>query len=257
MLPEFKPHTSPIVDATHPANALGNGSIHIWRLDLRLITSELRREALACMSQAERERAEKFKRGKEEYIACRWLLRQVLAIYTGVATHELQIQRSEKGKPYLARSNIQFSLSHSNHWAILAVSEGQAIGIDVETIQAQRDITGIAQHYYHPAELAALLRLSGGAQQDYFYRLWTLKEAFFKALGSGISAGLDKIAFTMNEQHISAVIDAALETSGTDWQFQQWQLAPQVYCALAHRYEKTGQQLSTKWFDALALPAFP
>lgn len=238
---------------------LAADEVHIWLLDIPQFTQAQRDTALQIMDRSELTRAETFKRGKQEYIACRWLLRNVLAYYTGTAADKLQFQRSDKGKPYLAQSDIQFSLSHSGHWGVLAVSEGDAVGIDLEAIQSQRNILRIAQHYYHPTELTQLLGLQAADQVDYFYRLWTLKEAFFKALGSGLSAGLDKVAFDLNGDNINASIDASLK-AGADWRFRQWSLTPEVYCALARASAKAEQlshkKLHTKWFDALASPAF-
>lgn len=237
-------------------NKLKADEVHIWHLDIRQFTHVQRDFTLQIMDSSELIRADKFKRGKHEYIACRWLLRNVLAFYTGISADKLQFQRSEKGKPYLVQGNIQFSLSHSGHWGVLAVSDGNAVGIDIEAVQSKRNILRIAQHYYAPAELTQLLALPAREQQDYFYRLWTLKEALFKALGSGISAGLDKAAFKLKGGSITVRIDPLLE-AGADWQFQQWLLAPGAYCALALETEKAGQQLHTKWFDALTSPAFP
>jgi 4'-phosphopantetheinyl transferase len=259
-LPISKPMPEFASPCTLSPCQLQANEVHIWHLDIRQFTPAQRDIALQIMNDTEHTRADTFKRGKDEYIACRWLLRKVLAFYTGISADKLQFQRSDKGKPYLAQGNIQFSLSHSGHWGVLAVSDGNAVGIDIEVVQSKRNILRIAQHYYAPAELTQLLALPAREQQDYFYRLWTLKEALFKALGSGISAGLDKAAFELKGGSITVRIDPLLE-AGADWQFQQWSLAPEIYGALALETEKAGQnlypKLHTKWFDALALPPFP
>lgn len=205
------------------------------------------------MSNSEHERAQKMLRGKENYIASRWLLRKVLANYTGIAADKVTFLRTDKGKPYLPGSNIHFSLSHSGHWALLAVANTGLIGVDIEAIKTTRNLNAIAEHYYHPQEFAHLQALKGDAQRDYFYRLWTLKEAFFKATGIGISAGLDKICFDLNDSSIRAGIARELDNESAHWQFHQWAPTAQNYCALVYKAPHT---LAIDWFDALDTPAF-
>ncbi len=231
---------------------------HLWLLDTTQFTAAHFAEAAQIMSSHEQERAQKMVRGKETYIASRWLLRKVLGAYTGTTAAQINLRRTDKGKPYLAHSNIHFSLSHSGHWVVLAVSTSGAVGIDIEAAERKRDLAGIAESYYHPQEFAQLQALAGNQQTDYFYRLWTLKEAFFKATGTGISAGLDKIHFMLNNDEIQAEIATELDAEKAGWQFHQWALtagdkSTHNYCALAYA---APQSLSVRWFDALAAPAF-
>lgn len=233
---------------------LGAQDIHIHCLDISRFTADHQADAERVMSSAERERAQKFVRGKESHIASRWLQRKVLARYAGVAPEAVEFLRTDKGKPYLPQSDIHFSLSHSGHWALLAVGKTGLIGLDIEAVNTARDLIGIAESYYHPHEFARVQTLSGVAQSDYFYRLWTLKEAFFKATGTGISAGLEKISFDLADDDISVQIAAVLNENGDEWQFHQWTLGAQNYCALAC---KRRHPLKVSWFDALSEPAFP
>ena len=230
------------------------GEVHLWLLDIRNFSAARSAEAMRIMSSAEAIRTGKFIRGKESYIASRWLMRTVLARYTGISPDAVEFLRTDKGKPYLPHSNIHFSLSHSGHWALLAVSEMELIGVDIEEVNTARDLSNIAESYYHPQEFAVMQLLPGEAQTDYFYRLWTLKEAFLKAIGEGISAGLDKIQFDLAGNAISAEIAAPLGNNANEWQFHQWALTAQDYCALA---SKSQNPVEAKWFDALSAPAFP
>lgn len=245
------PLSSPFIDAPRSLRAQ---DVHIWRLDINQFSAAHYTEAAQIMNASERERAQKFVRGRESYVASRWLLRKVLARYTGTAPEAVEFLRGDKGKPYLPQRDIHFSLSHSGHWALLAVSNIEWIGVDIEAITGARNLTGIAENYYHPREIALVQRLTGSAQQDYFYRLWTLKEAFFKAIGTGISAGLENIAFELADGRISAQIAPTLNEAGNEWQFHQWALDTQDYAALAC---KNQQSLNLNWFDALSTPAFP
>ncbi|WP_062063873.1 4'-phosphopantetheinyl transferase superfamily protein [Cellvibrio sp. OA-2007] len=247
----FTPLHTPRFETARPLRA---DEVHIWCLDINQFTTAHFADAARVMNPSERERAQKFVRGKESYIASRWLLRKVLARYTGATPEAIEFLRSDKGKPYLPQRDIHFSLSHSGHWALLAVSNIELIGVDIEAVSSTRDLTGIAESYYHPREFAHLQTLAGDAQHDYFYRLWTLKEAFFKAIGTGISAGLEKIAFELANDRIHAQIAAELNQDRDEWQFHQWTLGAQNYAALA---SKCQQPLTPSWFDVLSVPAFP
>lgn len=245
---------APIFSQPEQVGVFGAQDLHVHCLDIRQFTVGHYADAQRIMNTAERERAQKFVRGKESYIASRWLMRKVIARYAGLAPEAVEFLRTDKGKPYLPQSDIHFSLSHSGDWAILAVSKAGLIGIDVEAVSSTRDLVGIAESYYHPHEFSQLQRFDVAAQADYFYRLWTLKEAFFKAAGTGISGGLEKIAFDLTGNNISAQIAAELSDDANEWQFHQWALTAQVYCALASKSE---HPMAVNWFDALSAPAFP
>jgi len=233
---------------------VADNAVHLWVLDINQFTAGHHLYTEQIMSSAERERAQKFVRGKNEYVASRWLLRKVLGRYTNVAPDAVEFLYADKGKPYLPQGDIHFSLSHSGHWALLAVGKAELIGVDIEELKPARDLLGIAENYYHPREFTQLQMLEGAAQADYFYRLWTLKEAFLKAIGAGISAGLEKVEFELAEAKIKAQIAASLDADTDEWHFHQWALTAQDYCALA---SQSRQPLEVNWFDALATPAFP
>ena len=225
------------------------GHIHLWLLDVRQFDNGLAEQALLLMSNDERERAQKFIRGKEEYIASRWLLRKVLGQYLQQAPASLVFSRREKGKPYIANNPLNFNLSHSGHWALLALARDMELGVDIEQSRDSRDLLGIAENYYHPDEYAQLRQQQGDEQIRFFYQLWTLKEALLKALGVGISAGLENLNFHLGDA-ISVSLSPVLQAqSVTDkWQFHQWQLPDTGYCALAAANTDLPQ---TCWFDPL------
>lgn len=249
----LRPLPRPTLSQPEQGYELGALDLHIHQMDIRQFTAANCADAERIMNTAERERAQKFVRGRESYIASRWLLRSVLAHYLGVSPAAVEFLRTDKGKPYLANSDLHFSLSHSGDWAVLAVSKAELVGVDVEAIKTTRDLMGIAESYYHPHEFSHMQSLDSVVQADYFYRLWTLKEAFFKALGTGISAGLEKVHFVLDAESISAAPEASLNAS-PEWQFHQWELSATDYCALAYT---SAEPVAVKWFNAFSAPAFP
>ncbi len=251
------PTTVAFTEAT-PAATLSLGELHIHCLDTRQLSAQDYTKAARIMSASELARAETFVRGKTTYIASRWLLRRTLGAYLKVAPETLVFARSDKGKPYLPGQALQFSLSHSEHWAVLAVGYAESIGVDIESLKRSRNLSAIAERYYHPSEFAQLQQLGEGEQTSYFYRLWTLKEAFFKALGSGISTGLEKITFGIEGEKIQGVIDQSLidntVTAGAGWHFFQWALSDDHYLALA---SKSPMPPDVHWHKLAGAPAFP
>lgn len=239
----------PLPERHHSPQPLASGQVHLWLLDTRQFNQPLVELALTLMNSEERERAQKFIRGKHEYIASRWLLRKVLGQYLQQAPASLVFNRNEKGKPYLANNSLQFNLSHSGHWALLAATRDRELGVDIEQTRHERDLLGIAESYYHPDELALLKQRQGTEQIHLFYRLWTLKEALFKAMGVGIAAGLENLNFNLGNP-ISVQFSPALgaPTLAHQWQFHQWQLPDTGYCALA---AAGTDPLQVHWFDPL------
>lgn len=212
---------------------LDAGQVHLWLLDVRLFDEPLRQAAQQLMSADELERAGKFIRGKEEYVASRWLLRKVLGHYLQQPPASLVFSRTYKGKPYIAGSQLQFNLSHSGDWALLAATQNMDVGVDIEQIRPSRDLIGIAQSYYHADEFVRLQQQQGDQQILFFYQLWTLKEALLKAMGVGISAGLENLNFDLTPPISVRLSDTLKAESTTKWQFHQWQLPDGELCALA------------------------
>jgi 4'-phosphopantetheinyl transferase len=239
----------------HPNN-LEKHRIDLWLLDVHQFSSAHFSAAEILLSGNEQARAKKIIRGKDEFIASRWLLRKVLAHYTEIAPENLLFEYTPKGKPFLTQGNISFSLSHSGHWAVLAVGQQDWLGVDIEVSRSTRDLPGIAQGFFHPDEFKQLTLMPVVEQADYFYRLWTLKEAFFKALGTGISAGLEKAYFHWDNAAINATISPELKCDNLpaaqlNWQFYQTTIAPEVHCALAYQADMPAR---IDWFNAFELP---
>lgn len=154
--------------------------------------AERQDEFLGCLSGDERERSRGIKRdiARDRYVISRGLLRQTLAEYVACAPAELQFAVGLHGKPFLSGHELYFNLSHSGDSLLLAVSDLQAIGVDIETVRDRDNLPGIAERSFSAAELAYWQALPEAERVSAFFRLWTIKEAFVKAVGRGIALGL-------------------------------------------------------------------
>ena len=90
---------------------------------------------------------------------------------------------------------LEFNLSHTEDMILCAVTVGCPIGVDVEDTSRPADFLPLARRFFHPAETALLENLSADQLPLAFYRLWTLKEAYLKALGAGLTGRLDAFGF--------------------------------------------------------------
>lgn len=126
------------------------------------------------------------------FLASRAGLRAILSQYAGRAPGDLVFDIGAHGKPSLA-GGPQFNLSHSGTFAALAVSDGPALGIDIELPRpVSRSLPG---RFFSPIEAELLDGLDGETWDAAFFRCWTRKEAVAKALGTGLSR--DPRSFTV------------------------------------------------------------
>ena len=112
--------------------------------------------------------------------------------------HADKIALSEYGKPYLPQlPGFHFSLSHSGNMALCAVSS-DPVGCDIELPRGFDP--NLARRFFHPAEQEWLFSRPEAEQSSAFFRLWTCKESFLKALGLGLSLPLDSFAVIPGEE---------------------------------------------------------
>ena len=103
----------------------------------------------------------------------------------------------EHGKPFLRnRPDLHFNISHSCDFVICVLSDAP-VGCDIEQIKPVRE--RVAERCFSPEENAALAaQPDGAAREDLFFRFWTLKESFLKAVGCGITESLTSVSFDLS-----------------------------------------------------------
>lgn len=170
-------------------------------------TNELEDEHLFAhlyqtVSKERREKIDRlrFSKDKRLSLAAEVLLRKALE-RNGISEFETAV--SEHGKPFLrGNSFIKFNLSHSEE-RVMCVISGQETGCDVEKI---RDTDyKIAKHFFAPEEWDMLERSAAQGQdkkQEMFFRLWTLKESFMKAVGLGMGLSMKDFHFSIKENEV-------------------------------------------------------
>jgi 4'-phosphopantetheinyl transferase len=169
--------------------------VHIWRVPLRVAGAELKHlERDLSPDETMRAMGFLFAMDRRRFIAARGSLRRILGLYAGQRPSNLQFKYGPYGKPRLVGSGrtamIEFNLSHSGDWALVAVAAGNAVGIDVEQIRPEIATAELASQVFSPCEQAALSATPAERRTDAFFKCWTSKEAYIKGLGLGVTLPL-------------------------------------------------------------------
>jgi 4'-phosphopantetheinyl transferase len=185
-------------------------AVDIWHVRLMQIAPS------ACLSADERDRADgfKFERDRIRFVACRSALREVLAEYLGLSPRDVAFSYGSYGKPYIEGCEIRFNVSHSGDDALIAVTRGREVGIDIERLDARLDPEQLGRRYLTPAEWAFVGNTRSDKRLEAFLGCWTRKEAWAKAVGPGIAGGLSQ--FDTSES-LNRATGLLRDRAGGDW----------------------------------------
>jgi 4'-phosphopantetheinyl transferase len=212
---------------------LALGQIDVWAC----FYPEIRDEALlnryrAMMSDAERQKELGFRFPKDRhcYVVTRALLRTVLSRYAELDPAQWSFALNAYGKPeisnpYRAKQRVSFNLSHTDGLIVLGIAAGTALGVDTENVNTRGATIDIAESFFAADEIAALRQLTAEEQNKRFFSYWTLKEAYVKARGMGLSIPLDEISFHLSDDDPGTEISfrSPLKDPST---WRVWQFCP-------------------------------
>jgi len=179
------------------------GEIHLWSSLLDQPDDVINR-FYAVLSEEEKNRINKykFKFLRDRLTVSKGLLKSLISNYLNIEIEEINFIQNEYGKPSLQPElneiDLQFNVSHSEHLGMFAFTTGQELGIDVESIQQTPNLNEIVDMCFSDFEKEWFYKSEPGLQQELFYKVWTGKEAFIKAIGTGLSFPLKEIEFKIN-----------------------------------------------------------
>ena len=178
--------------ARRRAGAASGHDVEVWRLDCALYRNASRvfHSALDAPEHA-RLRIMRDAGARLRFSAGRWLVRHALARRLGCTEAEVALTVDVHGRPSPMGGSIDFNLSHAGSLVVLALGTVR-VGIDVEMTSRARDWRAIARRFFSPVEVAAIEACDEARQRTAFFRAWTRKEAFVKALGTGIATGFGR-----------------------------------------------------------------
>lgn len=179
-------------------------SEHIWEFDLQAALGEI------SVQRREQALAFKFELGQRQCVLAYQLLKQGLQEAYGITENPI-FEYNEHGKPaIIGHPEIYFNLSHCEE-AVACVISDEPVGIDVESIRAYKD--GLARYTMNETELAEIAQASDAAAA--FIRLWTMKEATVKLIGTGITNELKSLIDTKKYSYTTVIESGYIYTVAT------------------------------------------
>jgi 4'-phosphopantetheinyl transferase len=176
---------------------------HVWVASTVNLEPATLARLEVTLSSTERIQAAKFRflPDQTRYIFAHGVLREILSRYVGKPPNQLTFVASAFGKPSLGNAmpagRIMFNMSHSEGLVIAAVSLDSRVGVDTEFIRPIEDIDSLVQQLFTTSEQALVQAAPVDLKQCVFYRCWTRKEAYIKAIGKGFSIPLDSFDSTL------------------------------------------------------------
>ena len=220
-------------------HGLAPNEVHVWRIPLNQ-SSERTLRLQRVLSPDERAKADcfHFDKDRNQFIQARAALRFVLSEYLSVDPQTLKFSYGPQGKPALANgyadNSLRFNLSRREGLALIAVTRGREIGVDVELLNADSPVFEIAETSFSEAELATLRSLPESLRTVGFYNCWTRKEAYVKARGEGLSFPLKQFDVSLTPGAAAQLIHVRDDLDEVDrWTLQEIPVGEDYVAALA------------------------
>jgi 4'-phosphopantetheinyl transferase len=218
------------------------GEVRVFVADARAFGADAARlaQSLAWMAPGERARFNRFRHEDDRLMFAlgRFMARTLVGRALGLDPPAWIWREGPHGRPEIdgPDTGLHFNLSHSAGLVICALARGQAVGVDVEDLARRAPEWALVERYCSPAE-ADDIRVHGDRWHERFLTYWTLKEAYLKARGLGISVPLADITFTLGPDGARIGFERALAGTDDRWAFHLWQPAARYLAAVAARVD--------------------
>jgi 4'-phosphopantetheinyl transferase len=226
------------------AAALCEGSAHVWWMPPDEFLS-LGPAGASTLNSLERDRADRFRleEARLQFMAARILLRACLAAYGDLPPADWRFVTNQYGRPELKENSLQlplyFNVSHTNGAVGCVISRSAEIGLDIESWSRDTDFVSLAPTVLAPLEREQLAAAGGGeSAARCFFTFWTLKEAYIKARGLGLSIPLQSFWFRI--QGLAPLIEFSLnfDDQSSRWRFWRSDLTHSHLVAVASSSER-------------------
>lgn len=204
---------------------LSNNEIHVWKVSTN-ITPEAFLEYKNVLTEKELSNLSffKFKKARDSYVVSQGALRMLLSGYLDISPNLVKIGRKVKGKPYsIDDQNLNFNVSNSGQRVAIAFSNDGEVGIDIEKIRSLPDLDEMIDTNFSTAEIR-FINTKPEEKLDRFYRFWTIKESYLKAVGEGMRLTPDSLEFSIDEDCIKLLsVKGVFEQE--DWKFKEFSIS--------------------------------
>lgn len=238
---------------------LASDEIHLLLIDEASIEEKLLALYPPLLSPHELERCARFYRAEDRrrFLITRAAIRTALTHYIPeISPTAWQFTRNAHGRPAVAETLLAaaptFNISHTEGLIVIALAGAGELGVDVEDVSRRSRTQDVAERYFSQVEVRELLTLSEHEQRIRFFDLWTLKEAWIKALGVGLAMPLDSFSFCLSGAGAGIRFAAERDHDPARWQF--WQLRPSAQHQIAIAYAAENGQSKMKMLVSNMIP---
>lgn len=213
--------------------------VGIWLVPTDVLTRAVRAQCLGLLSVAERERHDRYLAddARDQYLLGRALVRTVLSRRTGVPTGRWVFGQNPQGRPHIESpvlpEPVHFNLSHASGLVALAVGDHPEIGVDVENVQRRLSWEDLAASYFSTHEQAVLAQTAPTQRRARFFEIWTLREAYVKARGLGLSLPFERFQFMFEGESVALACRADCGDDGQRWRLFRYRPTPDHTLSLA------------------------
>ncbi|GAA2055058.1 hypothetical protein GCM10009839_74420 [Catenulispora yoronensis] len=171
---------------------------------------------------------------RSRFVASRLLLKHVAAAVIASRPELIDLAYRPGGRPYLRGCDqIDISLSHTDDMLVVGVTRNGRIGVDVETADRPMLGLGIEAQVCTPHELAMLETIAQARRNGAMVRLWTLKEAYSKAIGQGLRFRFTEFGFRLGDPRARVLRPDGSPGTGDEWRFGTWLVNRQYTISVA------------------------
>ncbi|MDC0936770.1 4'-phosphopantetheinyl transferase superfamily protein [Pirellulales bacterium] len=166
------------------------GDFHVWRASVERIApliNTLRRHLVP----EENARADRYFFDKDRYafVVGRATLRAMIGHCLSQTPRDVKIVTNTMGKPRLPAADLHFNVSHSGNLVLIGLCLDRPVGVDVEQTRPIANLSQLAKRVLSAGDIQRVLEAEAGQREQAFYRSWTRKEAYAKAVGFGLTRG--------------------------------------------------------------------
>ena len=188
---------------------LSTARVYVFVINFNLFDSN---NFLDILSDNEINRANEMKsqEKKRQFIITRGITKRVLATSLGRIPSQINLLYNQHGKPFIDDKykdyTIEFNASHSGLYGLIAITLNNKVGVDIQKIKPVIDIKALSNRFFSDEERNELMKLAKNMQQDAFYLGWVRKESFIKAVGTGVSYGLNRFSVSLNRNENKNIV---------------------------------------------------
>lgn len=197
---------------------------------------------------------------RREYLVSHALVRHALSQYAPVSPSAWRFEHGAHGRPEVrprgGATGLRFNLSHTQGKSVVAVALEHDVGVDVEAAEPPSDLMELAEQVFSKSEVQSLESIAVVERPARFFAIWTVKEAYIKAIGLGLAMPLDAFTAHVHEDPPELSFAPHVDDEPAAWQVERVHLGDRWPAALAIRRGAGAVDLAVVTREASELRTF-